>query len=179
MQSKYLGTYSSARCYPPTKFHNGIFSPKKHSFLFKDKLFFKCSYGFSLSIKKKYIRCGLNGEWKIPHCKRSGLSTFITLYSKPSEPRFSTFNIFTAFCYDPGTIPHGSISKPRILHLAGQTVNYTCDEGYFLSPKKNKILTCQSSGQWNTTPPICHKSKYIYYFYKYPSTPLLDWGAPA
>ncbi|GBO46202.1 hypothetical protein AVEN_132363-1 [Araneus ventricosus] len=66
------------------------------------------------------------------------------------------------YCADPGRIEHGSHidadgsnSLPSSRYLHGQSVFYSCAEGF--EPVGNTTLTCLPSGWWSSLPPFCRQ----------------------
>ncbi|GBO04690.1 hypothetical protein AVEN_19390-1, partial [Araneus ventricosus] len=69
---------------------------------------------------------------------------------------------FTLFCADLGYISHGSYttadgsnSRPSSKYSIGQSVVFSCNEGYELVG--NSTLTCLPSGWWSSFSPFCRK----------------------
>ena len=54
-------------------------------------------------------------------------------------------------CGDPGTVPHATVTGINFSYSSA--VLYTCNAGYL--PRDEVVLTCLSSGHWDTSPPVC------------------------
>ncbi|KAK7079301.1 hypothetical protein SK128_011484 [Halocaridina rubra] len=92
-----------------------------------DEISWECDEGFQLEGEGS-ATCLLSGEWSSnsPRCRRVSCGP-------PELPSYASV--------------HG------IDFLYASSVYYTCREGYELQGES--VLTCESSGQWNSSPPTC------------------------
>ncbi|CAL1277413.1 unnamed protein product [Larinioides sclopetarius] len=109
-----------------------------------DKLTFSCKESHALE-GPSVIECLGNGRWSSspPTCN-------------------SNSNISNAYCPDPIYVENGSsvdadsrLSLPSSKYTRGQSVLYSCDEGF--EPVGNTTLTCLPSGSWSSPPPFCRQ----------------------
>ena len=59
--------------------------------------------------------------------------------------------IFLSVSCSPLTVAHSSNDSSTAQFLAGNTVNYNCDTGYWFSDEsKNTQVTCSNSAEWKS-----------------------------
>ena len=112
-----------------------------HLHLYNEKTFsagdlakFRCAGGFMIS-GSPVSWCGADGIWSPPWTKISCLPA----------------------CIYPGAIIHGNIAPVLFYYRLGQTVEYSCLQGFRLEGKP--VLSCGKRGRWDAPVPRCTKTR--------------------
>ncbi|KAJ8033089.1 C-type mannose receptor 2 [Holothuria leucospilota] len=62
-----------------------------------------------------------------------------------------------ARCGNPGTPYHGNVTSAKGSYPIGETIYFSCDDGYTLSDPLMESLTCQNDSNWSGRVPKCQK----------------------
>ncbi|XP_037680757.1 complement decay-accelerating factor isoform X2 [Choloepus didactylus] len=124
-------------CPNPGKIKNGHVSITT-DILFGSPIFFSCDKGYKL-VGTTSSYCSLveqNVGWSdpLPECKQ-------------------------IFCLDPPQIDNGKIQEQQPNYVDGQSVTYTCTEGFILMGKNSiQCVVNDNQGEWSGQPPVCEES---------------------
>ncbi|XP_077013764.1 complement decay-accelerating factor isoform X2 [Tamandua tetradactyla] len=124
-------------CPNPGEFKNGHVNITTN-ILFGSPIFFSCDKGYTL-VGAAISYCSLveqNVGWSdpLPECKQ-------------------------IFCPDPPKIDNGKIQEQQPNYVDGQSITYTCTEGFVLTGKNSiQCVVKDDQGEWSGQPPVCKES---------------------
>ncbi|KAJ8309392.1 hypothetical protein KUTeg_014266 [Tegillarca granosa] len=121
-----------------------------------------CNEGFKATsydnmpklLSEYYITC-YEGIWNYEYGKGN---------KDPSLPQCSLVQQSFQSCFHPPKIPHAvqqisdSLLNFEQMYMTGETVNFECEEGYYMVESWKNYLTC-NNGRWEGIQPVCLEMK--------------------